>query len=1469
MSNENEQIDVFISSAMGTEDSLNWAELRENIANKIKASRIFSPYIIEDHGSFSSSTEQMLKKVIDNDIYILLLRRTLKNGTELELQKAIEFNKPKLIYFLDSKLPVEPKVEEFKKNVINLDLCLFHSIKEDKIKSLPKKVVEDLQNDVVQKFREYISQHHLSKTKKKDLNDFFSSYISEFSEPTVLIPENERFIKTLVFIENDEKKQIVSKKPLISFYETFYDKNKNLFLISEPYLGKSTELKTLYLYCSNIINKDLLRFFDLSFYTGETLKDLLKLSDDKSFKYLIFFDAYDEINSSIKKLFLNRLEELHSTYQYLHFIISSRSNEAQDIITRIHPNDKKAIQYQIVSLVKNNIEDEEDEIFKQKLSKINDQEIREKVIIPYYRTQIDTILQDSSPSSFIKAVIKSNFEKVNKNNKFNEEVLKQIHIDLKNLSIFLFKKKTTLFTVNDFDFEFPGILKFDFFQKNNKNQYSISRKIYEYYVAEYFNECDISLIQKVFFVKDHLRIDTLNIFLILLSISKISNVSLYNALYKLYSSTSPEVFLIGDFNHKSNSQRLEEFKKIFIYRINNKKEIYKSRYYSTETTLSGIEDMQKKMLELLPEEKQKEGFDFLIEQLKDGIKQDNQYKIRNSLSLLLYEHVFNFSDNQKKEFFEIINELLKMKYSTKAKSSGYINVYSLCEWINNSDIISSWLEEDYIAFINNILSKSIDFSNLNTITQQEVYSLLLDFYVTFYNKPLFNKIGPKIIIKLLSENFEDFEDGDSFVPPTISDSYKIKTVKFLDSIFLISNLINQINLSPNDCISILNSTIDLKRLDTNQKNLVENVFNKCLEYINQEDEEFFNKYINLFYKRMSLYGSFSSGKEWTSQLNPLRKEKFINTLSKFDFSFIDSSLCDYMFIIEAFTELLNDREVDSEKVFHYIKNINTNVYERCLSSILSDKSHILNSIIAERIYREQPEFLIDKEQKLLLHEELNIKKDWSNKHDPYILMNKDEVIKQIKDIEEFINLHKSAFSDHDDWVILSELKYDNAQKRIDWTTKDEREIFKNLPLFSNTILSFCSEILRASETNSFESLQKTLNQIYESGCFYRFFYLYYLQPLSKDMNKVHELFENNIQLTIELKTALQNQYKDFLRNISIDMISNLQGNKFLKPFIFYVKTLYSNCIPSWVSKEDFDKLICYPYSLGMTGFSSSSDRNTFTWLLEISSYTEEYIEDKCLEYIPQLKLTQNNSGISSMISFLYTRLEKSNRAEEIKRMIINLSKQCLLLIDDNNYPINLTYTLSSFWYSTKENFIDEIFEFLTTKNFKRNDNFVNYLFDYASRIMTIDQKKAIIDSFSEDSECLSFLAAIGDEKTICKEIDEYINNKDLDSEFEFRRSPFGFIKQSNEIFNKAISLLNYSLEIPTIRAPRREALARIALELLNNHTTKDNYEILEKTFNNLIKILKQEDYITNYYEKWKYDLDEKLFENDIEYLIPD
>lgn len=1466
MSNENEQIDVFISSAMGTEDSLDWAELRENIANKIKSSRIFSPYIIEDHGSFSPSTEQMLKKVIDNDIYILLLRRTLKNGTELELQKAIEFNKPKLIYFLDSKLPIEPKVEEFKKNVINLDLCLFHNIKEDKIKSLPKKVVEDLQNDVVQKFKEYISQHHLSKTKKQDLNEFYSSYISEFSEPKESIPENERFIKTLVFIENDEKKQIVSKKPLISFYETFYDKNKNLFLISEPYLGKSTELKTLYIYCSNLINKDLLRFFDLSFYTGETLKDLLKLSDEDSLKYLIFFDAYDEINPTIKKLFLNKLEELHSTYPYLHFIISSRSNEAQDIITRIHPNDKNAIQYQIVSLVKNNIEDEDDEIFKQKLSKITDQEIREKVIIPYYRTQIDTILQDSSPSSFIKAVIKSNFEKVNKNNKFNEEVLNQIHIDLKNLSIFLFKKKSTLFTVSDFDFEFPGILKFDFFQKNNKNQYSISRKIYEYYVAEYFNECDISLIQNVFFVKDHLRIDTLNIFLILLSISKISNAPLYNDLYKLYSSSSPEVFLIGDFNHKSNSQRLEEFKKIFVYRINNKKEIYKSRYFSTETTLSGIEDMQKKMIELLPEEKQKEGYDFLIEQLKDGIKQDNQYKIRNSLSLLLYEHVFTLSDNQKKEFFEIINELLKIKYSTKAKSSDYINVYSLCEWINNSDIISSWQEEDYIAFINNILSKSIDFSSFNTIPE-EAYTLLIDFYVTFYNKPLFNKIGPKIIIKLLSENSEEFDEGDSFVPPTISDSYKIKTVRFLDSIFLISNLINQINLSPNDCISILNSTIDLKVLDTNQKNLVENVFSKCLEYINQDDEEFFNEYINLFYKRSSHYSSFSSGKEWTSKLDSFKKEKFLCTLSKFDFS---NSSCDYIFINEAFTELLNDSEVDSEKLFHYIKTIDKDVYERCLSSILSDKSHTLNSIIAERIYKEYPEYITNREQLFLLHDEINIKKEWSNKHEPYILMNKDEVIKQVKKIESFINNHKAKFSDHDDWVILSELKYDNAQKRIDWTTKDERKIFQKLPFFSNTLLSFCSERLRISEDKSFQTLKENLSQIYDQGLFYRFFYEYYLHPISKDIDKINELFNNNVQLSIELKKSIKIHYEKYMKTVSIDTISSFQATHYLTPFVFYVKTLYSNCIPSWIAKEDFDKLICFPYSLGMTGFSSSSNRNVFTWLLEISSYTEEYIEDKCLEYIPQLKLNRNCSGISEMISFLYARLDKSNRSEEIKRMIINLSKQCLLLIDDkNNYPSNLTYTLSTFWYTTKENFIDEIFEFLTVKNFKRNDNFIKYLFDYASRIMTITQKKKIINVFTEEPECLNFLAAIGDEKTICKEIDEYINDKDLDSEYEFRMSPFGFIEQSNEIFNKAIALLNYSLEIPTIRAPRREALARIALELLYNHTTKNNYEILEETFTNLIKTLKQEDYITNYYEKWKYDLDEKIFGNDIESLILD
>ena len=195
----------------------------------------------------------MINKVITNDIYLLIVRSVLREGTKLEYLNAKDFNKPKLIYFIETENKKQNQdVLDLKKTIENDDLCLYKTIKEKDYKKIPKSIVTDLQNDVVVKFKEYIGNNSLSKNKinYQIIENLHNDYLSEYPEPSDSIPESDKYIKTLIYYENNEKRKIVSKNPLIVFYDTVFDKKKNLFLVSEPYLGKTTEFKALYTYCS-------------------------------------------------------------------------------------------------------------------------------------------------------------------------------------------------------------------------------------------------------------------------------------------------------------------------------------------------------------------------------------------------------------------------------------------------------------------------------------------------------------------------------------------------------------------------------------------------------------------------------------------------------------------------------------------------------------------------------------------------------------------------------------------------------------------------------------------------------------------------------------------------------------------------------------------------------------------------------------------------------------------------------------------------------------------------------------------------------------------------------------------------------------------------------------------------------------------------------------------------------------------
>ena len=167
-----ERLKVFISSAQAEENGFAWSDVRRRIKDRLSQCACLNPYIIEDDASHIPSTQLYQMEVARSDIYILLLKGEVRQGTLNEYSLAKKYKKPMLVYFLQEEKTGQD-VQEIRNDIINRDLCTFHSVRDfDKIeeviwKHLMANLVRDFQyNKSLDSFTSQDTEIVLNKTGK-------------------------------------------------------------------------------------------------------------------------------------------------------------------------------------------------------------------------------------------------------------------------------------------------------------------------------------------------------------------------------------------------------------------------------------------------------------------------------------------------------------------------------------------------------------------------------------------------------------------------------------------------------------------------------------------------------------------------------------------------------------------------------------------------------------------------------------------------------------------------------------------------------------------------------------------------------------------------------------------------------------------------------------------------------------------------------------------------------------------------------------------------------------------------------------------------------------------------------------------------------------------------------------------------------------------------------------------------------
>lgn len=163
------KLKVFISSAMRGENETKWMSIRKSIKHKLAKCEYLQTFTIEDHASEFPSTQLFTWHITQSDIVVILIKNEIRPGTNQEIEKALEEDKPTLIYFYNPESP-SSSVQEFKNYLMDRDKVTFKLIDDDD--EIDKIVLNDVINNVI---NYYQLSHDSPQLEEKD--NYFSTEI--------------------------------------------------------------------------------------------------------------------------------------------------------------------------------------------------------------------------------------------------------------------------------------------------------------------------------------------------------------------------------------------------------------------------------------------------------------------------------------------------------------------------------------------------------------------------------------------------------------------------------------------------------------------------------------------------------------------------------------------------------------------------------------------------------------------------------------------------------------------------------------------------------------------------------------------------------------------------------------------------------------------------------------------------------------------------------------------------------------------------------------------------------------------------------------------------------------------------------------------------------------------------------------------------------------------------------------------
>lgn len=1277
------------------------------------------------------------------------------------------------------------------------------------------------------------------------------------------LDEKQLFVSGLV---DTKKKNNINEKKSFSTWllnqikEITWTEFSDICLKGIAGIGKSTEMKIAF---NDLIDtfSDRKNYDDYQFSPIPYFYELKRFNERLSFipdndkeNYLIFLDGLDELSDTKIISLINEITNIKKQYPNIKFIISGRDSSFFDDYFKNF--------YEIKIITPNIYSDPE---LKQLVNSYENTPLRSLISIPFYRefALSGKAINLKTKKDFLSALIEDRLIKdkeksdyglgISKREEFNSPIkLNQLKKEITSFCV-LCKESRNIFSEKEIEKYFSEQYRV-FFEKSALINYISSDNIsfvsniyFEYFYALKFFKSSYKTIRKEFFLKNKKNIDIskiniLSYLLCLLDRNRYAYKKLCNKLGKL----AKEYIFYTDFtNFLSPKERYDKYIEIYEYYNRNEKYIYYGRFLKTNDLLDNIESLSDKMIELLPEDYERNAFYIHYEAIKNFLETQNKDKLFPFInSVILFGVYSNNKWIEEDKLKEIAPKLIRFFITEKdnfPEIKGLLSEKIIFNWYVKYNWTYNWAEQDWIKFQNEVLgTNDIEFSFSISETSYSFKLLLFDY---FHSNNVIRKLFVPLAVKLILGSKEDFEITPE--PDVLDDNYKIPILRFDEDPVYFKYAMAEEEIDISELLEIMQSVTKEKHFESDDeysikeltKSLKELFISKSQELTEQNTEQLFQIFLN--------YSNEQNGINLinlTQYFNNIPDKVRINLAKKVLTYFSNDQKYQWTLIHPVYSLLDISIPEQAEKLLKNLKKDSPcQLYRELIAQGYFYKNeHPCNNfckheypLIWPDSYRKQIQEEKQKEESLKKREEMQ-------KAESEVISSKEKLFSEISKIYDYLD------------SLTDDLKKDSQRMDLIYLDPSRIDMFSSSEQYSNEVFSdIARRIIIEFSYNDSKSIAK--DEIFiiletwfdDEKKYWRFFFYFYAKLNTKE--NVTKFLNDNPNLRIKIEKSMKIECQELLNKSTLLNYEGGGNRAWVIPFVYYISILYSNILPAWIDSNKMYNFVFFPawdlYTNSCVHVSGEinwySWSSVFSWLNSVTQIPET----KLVEYaISKYDEIQNDRSKTQIISYL---IEKFDYLGKFQKKIIDLIIQetKIELKKDyeniNSLSIMNCNVLSHYWNKCEENYVQFLRQEIDFSRFIIKDN--NYcrkaLIEYFCRKADFEQRAEIINYLHKindvykNEDLKTLLTKLGDERAIIMTIDEFIQDKPINANDFYYSSMFGD-SSSIKVFKKLVDLYIYSIQESS---NRRQMLYSISSIMIKREVNKKNFKYLRKSIEKEIK----------------------------------